>query len=1550
MRKRIFSLFLVLCLIVSLMPTTAFAAENTTVSENTLTTPAPAPVCNCTDKCTSETINSDCPVCSAEGADLSACVGTEAQKTEVTTETTTETAESGTTETETQKTEPTETKNEAGETTPESPETVSENEVVPKAIPKMRAMAAPAPAATNYQIWVGGVEVTSDNASSITGPNISGTASYDAASNTLTLNNANITGATDASGNSYGIMTYVDLNILLAEGSSNTVTAGEPNNDMNCSAGIFIPDSPDSNSKVANLTIQGNGSLTTKSETTTGQSCGIYNGNVTINGATVSMKGSEKTNKYNCGIFSDHGTLTIQNGARVTAESGEGVFSYGIRVKNLNVYDDATNVIVNGGYSYNWPRGVIIIYGDFNIYGGNGKISTTTAIESAQAIGEQPTIATSIPTSGAWDSTSFSWGSEAAPPSNFTVTLGNVETGFDTFDRAWTEAQKSTADTPAALTMNADYITNVADTGYSVAAGQNITLDLNGHEVNAESSGLTFSVQNTASFTLTDSSSEGLGKLIRGSITNNGQFIMNGGTITGNTATNGGGVYNAGTFILEDGTITGNTATIYGSGRGGGVYNEGTFTMNGGSITNNTAFDGGGVYSASGVINIENGEISNNRAYDVGGSGGGMDVQNTDLTMNGGSITKNFSSYGGGINFDSNTKTFTMNDGTISKNESLFIGGGISVITRENMDSGVAKFIMNGGEISNNTTSLSGGGISIIDADMTMNGGTIRGNKGNTGGGLCIDGSYENMITLGGGSITDNTAVTTTSSETTYKGMGGGVYYRTGTVALRGSINISGNECNGVISNFFLCRGKTISVSGFVTNTPIGITTEVTPTVDNPIAITDGRLTFPDSYFTSDSPNYEVAFDTRRNVAVLRVKDSNTDNFAVTHNGSTTEYQTFDEAWAAALAVTSTADTPAIVKMGADAVTNTNYEVADGKYIVLDLNDHTINIENHAKEAIFDVYGTFALVDNGLNSSGTIDGSSSDFTETTVIAIKESGSFIMKGGTITGYKGNNFPYVIVNTGIFLMEGGSITDNESVQGCISNFGTFEMSGGTISNNKAGIGGGVLNLEGNFTMSGGKISDNQAVQGGGLYSMSSTTISGTAVIVNNSTFIDSSAYPDDLYFGGGPKGAGGGIYFNAGTITLDGNAKISGNKCNGVNNNLFLPSGKTVSISGVSNSPSIGITTETVPTKENPVAITSGMLMYPEQYFTSDNSAYEVASDTDSGAAVLQVRQETGNTGSGSTGNGNTGSNNSGGNNDNQDSADTLSTPALKPIAPAPAKPVAPKPAVPNRPKRPIKPVENKTDIEEPFIKGKADKEGWTKIKGDLVEEVEKLTENSDTKVVTVDMNGASVVPGNVLDTIKGKDITVIFDMDNGMTWSVDGKSITADSINDIDFSVATDSNAIPVDVINEVSGERYSMNLSLSYNGEFGFEAVLTVNMGKKNVGLFANLFYYNEKTGELEFICADEINADGNTELTFTHASEYTIVVDKESMEFALAETEGSGKEEAIDTTIDSEELPTSAQTFESKDSNGLLLGSVILVLILIAGIGVVIAVRKKDE
>ena len=285
------------------------------------------------------------------------------------------------------------------------------------------------------------------------------------------------------------------------------------------------------------------------------------------------------------------------------------------------------------------------------------------------------------------------------------------------------------------------------------------------------------------------------------------------------------------------------------------------------------------------------------------------------------------------------------------------------------------------------------------------------------------------------------------------------------------------------------------------------------------------------------------------------------------------------------------------------------------------------------------------------------------------------------------------------------------------------------------------------------------------------------------------------------------------------------------------------------------------------------------------------------------------------------------------------------------APAPTPAPAPMPVPTPAPAQPANPIRSQGNAAAeqgeqamPFIRGEDGKEGWEVIKAETAARAEG-------ERVTVDMNGASVVPGDVFDEIRGKNVTIEFDLGGGISWSVNGKSVS-DKVGDIDFGVTYGeeaSDAIPVDLINALTGERTSMNVTLAYEGRFGFEAVLRINVGAANQGLVANLFYYNESTRELEFISAGEVDAEGFAYLRFTHASDYTIVLDEASMEeAALTDTTGAAGS-------DGAESAETASEDSVKDNSDTESRAALIWLIAFAGIAAAaaigaVAVKKRKE
>lgn len=168
---------------------------------------------------------------------------------------------------------------------------------------------------------------------------------------------------------------------------------------------------------------------------------------------------------------------------------------------------------------------------------------------------------------------------------------------------------------------------------------------------------------------------------------------------------------------------------------------------------------------------------------------------------------------------------------------------------------------------------------------------------------------------------------------------------------------------------------------------------------------------------------------------------------------------------------------------------------------------------------------------------------------------------------------------------------------------------------------------------------------------------------------------------------------------------------------------------------------------------------------------------------------------------------------------------------------------------------------------------ADNSGWEKV-------VTDLGTIASGGTVKVELSNSSTMPGRVLESIKGKNVNLVITMPGKIRWTVNGMDVTADHISDIDMGVVMNTNHIPNNLVQELAKDKTCMQISLNHNGEFGFGATLTLNVGKEQAGRYARLYYYNEASGKLEYQTGCKIDADGDASLDFTHASDYLIVID----------------------------------------------------------------------
>ena len=194
--------------------------------------------------------------------------------------------------------------------------------------------------------------------------------------------------------------------------------------------------------------------------------------------------------------------------------------------------------------------------------------------------------------------------------------------------------------------------------------------------------------------------------------------------------------------------------------------------------------------------------------------------------------------------------------------------------------------------------------------------------------------------------------------------------------------------------------------------------------------------------------------------------------------------------------------------------------------------------------------------------------------------------------------------------------------------------------------------------------------------------------------------------------------------------------------------------------------------------------------------------------------------------------------------------------------------------------------------EPYIEGSFQKKSW-----DTVNDLIKTSKEKDT--ISIIMNGARTLPASVLSGIKGKDISLNLDMENGFIWKINGTSITAETPADTDLSVTNTAEYIPAALYSLISTNQNDFGFHLGRNGAFDFPAVLSVKADASCAGLMANLFWYDVENGVLQ--CIQTVTVGGAFErsipyadFTLSKGQDYFIAFGTESLNGRVIHTDGS--------------------------------------------------------
>lgn len=559
-------------------------------------------------------------------------------------------------------------------------------------------------------------------------------------------------------------------------------------------------------------------------------------------------------------------------------------------------------------------------------------------------------------------------------------------------------------------------------------------------------------------------------------------------------------------------------------------------------------------------------------------NGAGVYVHDSTFNMYGGAIRGNAASWGGGV--AALGSTFNMYGGVISDNMVSASAGGVLLSDKSVMN------MSGNAQISNNIAptkwTTSGGGVYIFastDGEVSnclymSDNAKISGNTATSGGAVYV--RKNGQVTMSGNAqISNNTATEN----------GGGVYVENSTFKIAGGApRVCDNLCQDVQNNVYLATGNAIRISKLSTFTgKIGVSTQDTPTGSNLVtvaaaAVESGAVgSLTEEYVDHISSDKENLYPVLVNGEV-KLSATVPHRHPVCGETCGDSGKHSNQTWIG-------------VSRLSDIKSSGNYYLTDNVTL-----DETWNCNISVNLCL-----------NGKTITGAAGEETIRVAKGTTLTITDCQNEV---GKIT-HAQDNIGRGIMSLGTLILYNGEITKNQIAKGSGAGVyvdgGNFYMYKGSISDNKVtinGNGGGVYAKDStNFVISGGSIDSNHAPSSGGGIYYESTISKSVKFNISGGIWLKS-AYGNMRFTMSGGRISnnvasknGGGVYISEpyyGKFTVSSTAQITDNAGNRNDNNVYLPSGKTILIgsNGLDSSAKIGVTMGQVLDTDKYVAIAKG----------------------------------------------------------------------------------------------------------------------------------------------------------------------------------------------------------------------------------------------------------------------------------------------------------------------------------------------------------------------
>ena len=112
------------------------------------------------------------------------------------------------------------------------------------------------------------------------------------------------------------------------------------------------------------------------------------------------------------------------------------------------------------------------------------------------------------------------------------------------------------------------------------------------------------------------------------------------------------------------------------------------------------------------------------------------------------------------------------------------------------------------------------------------------------------------------------------------------------------------------------------------------------------------------------------------------------------------------------------------------------------------------------------------------------------------------------------------------------------------------------------------------------------------------------------------------------------------------------------------------------------------------------------------------------------------------------------------------------------------------------------------------------------------------------------------------------------------WTINGNDVSDGTIADVKLGVEENLGIVPDEVNDMYIDDQKTVEVNLDHEGQFGYNATLSIYVGKEYAGMVASILHYQPDNNRLDYQESVIIDEQGYANLPICHASSYMVVID----------------------------------------------------------------------